>query len=147
MLNFKTPRQHADWIILIQKNPNLTLAAAATHAVISAIGRTPRISCVHRNEEENKAAGGRTDTHSEWRAVDVGAEEWSMAWARGTQNEKNNAWAEASKAADFVNAVFTTGVAFVGGAEMLVANGKQHGTAPHVHVQDARPTDISTRHV
>jgi hypothetical protein len=151
MIEGKAPRQTSEFGLLREKNPTLYWLAVECAAYIRLhFGEEPYIPSVFRNTEENAAAGGLTDTHTEWRAVDLACERWAEAWASGNAERIGKAWEEAGRTASAMCVRYRTGAVFPSrGAEpereMAAAYAKPHGTAPHVHLQSAKGMDIAAR--
>lgn len=74
------------------------------------------ITCIKRTQAENRAVKARSQTHPEWRAVDLRARGWTPAQMRVVKR--------------FVESVLN--------ARQTIVVVKMHGTAIHFHIQVPR---------
>lgn len=87
-----------------------------------------RLTCIHRTDEEERLAGGKTGIHTvgpPFRAIDIGGRDFSQAQLDSTASWLNQRWT-------YDPTQPSLNVAFV----------RPHGTGPHIHLQVSPRTHI-----
>lgn len=116
MIAYKTERIEREFLSP-KMRPDLRLLVCAIAGYRHAkYKKRTVITCIHRSQKENKDVGAKSQTHPEWRAVDLRARDCD---AREMEDVKT-----------FIESIVEAGQKIV----VVVP----HGTAPHFHIQVPR---------